>query len=226
MTTDFRTVWIAFGDIHDAAARVNDIPELAEAQGVLVTGDLTVLGGKKQASDILGAIQAKNRHILAQFGNMDLPDVNEWLSTNGCNLHRRVHEIMPGVAVLGMGGSTPTPFQTPGEFPDSTYAAWLDQAWKEAARFPQLILVSHTPPLDTACDRIHSGAHVGSRAVRTFLEEHAPALCLCGHIHESAGVDFVGKTQVINPGPLENGGYVVLTLSQDRVQAELKNTRH
>jgi Icc-related predicted phosphoesterase len=67
------------------------------------------------------------------------------------------------------------------------------------------IFVLHSPPLETACDVIGGGAHVGSRAIRAFLERHQPALSLSGHIHESPRLsgsyrDAIGRTPVVNPG--------------------------
>ncbi|MEM2929882.1 MAG: hypothetical protein QW797_03360 [Thermoproteota archaeon] len=46
------------------------------------------------------------------------------------------------------------------------------------------------------------GEHIGSVEVRRFIEEESPALCLCGHVHERAGLsEKIGRTLVINPGP-------------------------
>jgi Icc-related predicted phosphoesterase len=57
--------------------------------------------------------------------------------------------------------------------------------WQEAP----FILVSHSPPLDTSLDRIHGGAHVGSLAIRRFIEQWGPSgrlrVSLHGHVHES-----------------------------------------
>src|SRR5262249_38572621 len=50
------------------------------------------------------------------------------------------------------------------------------------------ILVTHSPPRDTACDLVQSGAHVGSRAIRAFVERHQPPALLSGHIHEAPRV--------------------------------------
>lgn len=73
------------------------------------------------------------------------------------------------------------------------------------------VFLFHGPPHDTALDRAaldgktvdHAplDVHVGSIAVRRFLEQRGPAVALCGHIHESARLtgswrDRVGATQV------------------------------
>lgn len=69
----------------------------------------------------------------------------------------------------------------------------------------ETVLVSHSPPRDTACDAIATGVHVGSRAVRAHVERHQPPIVLSGHIHESPRVtgayrDTLGRTVVVNPG--------------------------
>jgi Icc-related predicted phosphoesterase len=76
-----------------------------------------------------------------------------------------------------------------------------------AARTPpsETVCVLHSPPRDTRCDMIGARLHVGSRAVRRFVERHRPPLVLAGHIHESPRVsssyrDTVGETVVVNPG--------------------------
>ena len=76
-----------------------------------------------------------------------------------------------------------------------------------AARTPvgDTVLVLHSPPRDTRCDMIGARAHVGSRAIRSFVERHQPPLVLAGHIHESPRVsasyrDAIGRTVTVNPG--------------------------
>jgi Icc-related predicted phosphoesterase len=67
------------------------------------------------------------------------------------------------------------------------------------------LFVLHSPPRGTRCDVIHTGEHVGSRAIRRFVEARQPPLVLCGHIHESPRTsssfrDELGRTIVVNPG--------------------------
>ena len=170
----------------------------------------------------MAAINAHCPVLWAQIGNMDRPEVNAWLEETGCNLHTHTYELAPGVAVFGVGASTFTPFGTPSEFPESTFAEWLEGCWQKARRFPAQVLVSHNPPKDTACDVIPGNVHVGSSAVREFLEEAQPDVCLCGHIHEARAVDRVGRTVVINPGNLAAGGYALLRCQDGKLSVELK----
>jgi hypothetical protein len=214
--------WVVFGDVHGHTANLRRIPELARADGVIVTGDLTNRGGVAEAREVIESIAAVNPHILAQIGNMDLAPVQDWLDGQGRGLHLQAVELAPGLGVMGVGWSGLTPFHTPSEVPDFQLAAWLVDTYEKARHFKHLILVSHTPPHDTGTDVTGSGTHVGSRAVREFIERVQPGLCLTGHIHESRSVDRIGATMVVNPGDLASGGYALVTFANGVLAAELK----
>lgn len=90
------------------------------------------------------------------------------------------------------------------EHREPTIASALD-ALRGGASLADAVLVTHSPPRDTKCDLTASRIHVGSRAIREFVEQHQPRLVLSGHIHESPRVstafqDTVGRTVVVNPG--------------------------
>lgn len=214
-------LWVVVGDIHDEADNFAKIPELAQADGIIISGDITQLGGIAEAAKVLEKIGRPGLPILAQIGNMDKGEIDGWLNEKGINLHGRARELAPGIAIFGVGASTPTPFNTPSEFPEEAYAKWLDEEWSEAKKFPHTVLVSHNPPKDTPCDEIPGGIHVGSTAVREFLEKEQPDACLCGHIHEGRAKTKIGKTEVVNPGTLASGGYALLRLRDGRLFAEL-----
>lgn len=212
-------LWIAFGDIHDEIDNFNRIPELEQASGIIISGDLTIEGGRERAARVMDIVRKKNLPVLAQIGNMDKGEIDSWLNENGCNLHATVHELTPEIAIFGIGGSTFTPMHTCSEFSENAYAAWLDAEWEKASKYPHSILVSHNPPKDTLCDKINDALHPGSVAVRAFLEKNQPDLCICGHIHEGKAVDNIGKTVVINPGTLANGGYVIIRYKNGQLKA-------
>lgn len=213
--------WIVMGDLHGEAARFGDVPGLAEADGVIVTGDLTVAGGVAQARRVMDALVLRNPVVYAQIGNMDRGEVTGWLDERGWNTHLRVRELAPGVALMGLGGSTATPFGTPSEFSEAQYAGWLEGMGKEAGTWRHVVLSAHTPPFGTLCDVIGGGTHVGSSAVRDFILEAQPDVCLCGHIHESRAVDRLGRTVLVNPGAFAAGGYAVLRLAGDDLSVTL-----
>jgi len=74
------------------------------------------------------------------------------------------------------------------------------------------VLVSHPPPRGTDLDRSFAHLHVGSAAVRKFLDAGRANLCICGHIHESAGEQSVGGALCVNLGPFKNGNYALVRI--------------
>ncbi len=216
------TYWVAFGDIHEHVAMLERIREIPKAQGLLVSGDLTNIGGKSTARMILEEIRKYNPNIYAQIGNMDTKEVDKYLDELGINVHNKMVALNDRVYLLGMGHSITTPFNTPSEVQESQLEDWLSGHVKQAARASHLIFMSHTPPYGTRTDLLNTGANVGSKAVREFIEEVQPEVCITGHVHEADIEDYVGATKVINPGPLSGGGYVWIGFDGVGLDAQLR----
>ena len=216
-----RPFWIAIGDIHDDVSQIGHVPGISQAQGILISGDITNWGSRARAQSLLKQIERFNGRILAQIGNMDTRDVEDLLEEKGFNVHARATELGFNIGLIGVGYSTPTPFGTPSEVSDTRIRAWLDEAIQQARNFEYLILMAHDPPFGTRTDQVRPGQSVGSRAVREFIEKYQPAVCITGHIHESRAVDWIGKTQIINPGLFGSGGYVLVRLADGKLEAEL-----
>ncbi len=215
--------WIAYGDIHSSSANLEGMKELGGAAGTIISGDLTFAGGRKPAEKVLKICNKYNRVLAAQIGNMDLPEVTDYLREEGINLHGHAISLSPEITLVGIGGSNHTPFNTPSEFSEEDYRALLRSAIGEAGDYQHLVLVSHAPPYNTKCDTLRDGNHAGSKAVREFIEEIQPELCICGHIHEARGTDKIGGTTIINPGTLSDGGYIKIYEQDGKLQAELLN---
>ncbi len=59
---------------------------------------------------------------------------------------------------------------------------------------------------------------VGSHAVRDAIKKYQPGVALHGHIHESRGVQKIGRTLCINPGSDYSSGVLrgaVVDLAED-----------
>ncbi|KHK04200.1 metallophosphoesterase [Desulfovibrio sp. TomC] len=216
-----KAFWIGVGDIHDDVSILGRIPDFGSALGIVVSGDLTIKGGVAAAKRVIEAVRGANPVILAQIGNMDKAEVDGYLTAEGINMHATGRVTAQGVGFFGCGWSTPTPFGTPSEAGEDQIAAWLEAAYETVAHCPHLVLVSHTPPINTAADKVGAGAHVGSQAVRDFIERVQPEVCLTGHIHESIAVDTLGRTLVVNPGALAAGGYARIELGPQGLTARL-----
>lgn len=211
---------IAFGDIHMDPGAVESIPSIHSADLVIITGDITNYGNANAAEKMISRLLSINRNLLGVAGNLDKPDVARYLEENELSLHGS-GRIFGKLGLMGLGGSNYTPFKTPYEFSEQELAAFLAAGLSRIQGAGDFILVSHTPPFRTQTDRLANGSHVGSTAVRTFIEQQQPALCLTGHIHESAGEDVIGRTRVLNPGMLKHGGYIEVILEKDTIKAAL-----
>jgi Icc-related predicted phosphoesterase len=213
---------VGLTDLHGETEGLLGIGEIRGADLVLIAGDLTHFGHAAEAARVVDAIRDINPEILAVPGNCDFPDAAEWLAEQGLSLHGRCLE-RDGVAFLGLGGSLPCPGTTPLEFGEAELATFLDEATSELDPGTSTVFLTHQPPSETAVDRIHSGAHVGSSSVRRFIEERQPLVCLTGHIHEARGVDTISETRIINPGPARRGGYALIEIEDTTLaRAELR----
>lgn len=202
----------AMTDLHGSLRALDTVKEqIAAADLLLVCGDITNFGDRSEAKEIIDRLMEVNATLFAVAGNCDREGVEAYLTERGINLHGRLrtHE---GIALAGLGGSLPGPGPTPNTASEEELGAVL--AGIPDSDGAPLVLVSHQPPFDTAADVISSGRHVGSRSVRSFIEERRPLLCLSGHIHESIGQSDLEGCRVVNAGPFGSGRYALIEVSE------------
>ncbi|HEC99528.1 MAG TPA: serine/threonine protein phosphatase [Proteobacteria bacterium] len=212
---------IAFGDIHERTENIEKIKDLSRADCVIITGDLTNVGGIDKAKLVLENVRRHNSNLHAQAGNFDQKKVQDYLTELHINLHANGF-LIENAGIFGVGGSNYTPFNTPIEYSEEEINNFIYQGFTKVKNAALKIFVTHAPPFDTSVDVVSGGHHVGSKAVRSFIEEHQPQVCITGHIHEATGRDTIGQTIVINPGMLKNGGYVEILIDAKDIKAELK----
>jgi len=215
---------LVMSDIHGNVEAVEIARTYREDVDVAVlSGDIASYGGGRGEEIIKGITQHIGNTVFV-IGNCDYPSEfsAEWLQP--FNIHGR-HKVILGYYFLGLGGSPPSPFHMPFEMPDKELEAILKRAYESLpfeVNSEKLILVSHSPPKKTKLDKIRLGLHVGSEAVRRFIEIAQPILCICGHIHEARGIDKLGRTVLVNPGPAMKGYYALVEISNGKVEVELK----
>lgn len=193
----------AFPDLHDRAETLKDIRHiLADVDAVLLPGDMTN-GKAEHLHQILNLIEPVNEQILAVCGNMDTEAMNMWLHREGISIHRH-HYLLDDIAILGCGGALP--FAGSYVFDEKTLTGFLQDTLSGIPEAMPKILICHQPPYGCTLDLLPSGDHVGSHAVREFIERVQPLICFTGHIHEATGTDTIGETRIINPGPLWQSG--------------------
>jgi uncharacterized protein len=213
---------VSFGDVHMATrnlARMGEV--MRDCDLVILSGDLTNFGGPDDARKVLADVRRACPNVLALSGNLDQREVMPFLEAEGISLHGR-GTVVEGVGIFGCGGSNITPFHTPTELTEDEIYAALRAGYEQVRDARPLLMICHTPPFKTKCDRILSGAPVGSTAARRFIEEVRPDVCISGHIHESAAEDSIGPTRVFNAGPFKGGGYIVLRAKGGVIDARLE----
>ncbi|VVB66930.1 3',5'-cyclic adenosine monophosphate phosphodiesterase CpdA [Candidatus Norongarragalina meridionalis] len=203
---------ICFSDVHAEEIAIEwaqAMIDRANPEIAIICGDFTTRGPLGFAEDFLDAIKIP---CVAVFGNMDESPVAELLENRGVSVHLKTKKVA-GIIFAGIGGSNPTPFGTPSEYSEKEITEMLSGVMVS----PQTIFVSHFPPLDTKADFIN-GKHVGSPALRAFIEKKQPRACICGHIHEAEGVDRIGKTKIIKVPALQHGKALLLDMENLEVE--------
>jgi Icc-related predicted phosphoesterase len=75
------------------------------------------------------------------------------------------------------------------------------------------IFISHSPPYGLEVD--YTGVkHIGSRAVKKYVENYQPKLMICGHAHEGRGIVKINETIIANSGAAKNGYCAVIDLGE------------
>ncbi len=99
--------FIAFGDVHESTGMLALVPELTEAEALIITGDITNRGSREAADHVIEEVTRFNPRVLAQPGNMDTDIVQAYLVERGVDIHLKVRELAPGLGLMGVGLSTP-----------------------------------------------------------------------------------------------------------------------
>jgi len=205
---------IAFADVHGSYDRVGEILAAETSfDAVIVGGDLTTHGTTDEACSAIQGIQKFGKPVLAVAGNMDLPAFDVAYETLHVNINAK-GIVVGDAGFFGIAGSPFTPMNTPYEISEAEIARRANMGWRDVNSARWKIFVPHAPPRGTALDKILIGKHVGSLAVREFVELRQPDVLVCGHIHESRGIDVLGKTQMVNCGTAARGYYAVIEMSE------------
>jgi len=172
---------IAFGDVHMQPERAKRIPEIRRADCIVVNGDLTIHGGRAEALSVVDALSELNGNLYAHIGNMDEPEVDVMFTEMGINLNGR-GVLVGDVGLFGLGGSPPTPFNTPSEFSERELEATLRKAYEDVKEARIKILFSHPPPCRYGCgphrERAACGKLFGPKIPRG---DGLQSLCLRTH---------------------------------------------
>ena len=206
---------LALSDLHGNYSHVKALQNNAgKIDAVLIAGDITDFGPDEKALELLAMFKEP---VLAIPGNCDYPSIVELLNEKGVNLHKS-RRTFNNITFIGLGGSNPTPFNTPFELSEEEIAKNMETLFEGLE--DRIILLSHAPPKNTL-DKLPFG-NVGSEALVGALGKCD--LVVCGHIHEARGTMRVNDTLVVNPGMAANGEAAVITIN-DEISVEFIDSK-
>jgi uncharacterized protein len=187
---------------------------------LLLGGDLTNFGTPGDVEKIVHIAQLSNSPVFAVAGNCDSAPVDQRLMELGVSVAGR-GMIIKDVGIHGLSAAPPWHKGMYG-FTEVELAQHLQAGYDEIKNQNAQwhVVLTHVPPQGIKLDRTHFFQHVGSSALREFVDKTQPALVVCGHVHESRGVDTIGRTTVVNCGPAGSGYYAIAELD-DEVHVEL-----
>ncbi len=212
---------LVVADIHGDFEALSSVLENVEVKfdAVVCPGDFTDIGlslmgfsREDMLRIVLEELLGLGKPVLALPGNHDPPETHRIFDEYGVNLHNRGKEV-GGVGFFGFGGAK-TPFDTPFEPSEEETARGLAKAFAEVAGAKKKIIITHNPPKNTKLDVVSSGAHVGSQVIRDFILKNKPDAGTSAHIHEAGGVDVLGTTKLIYPGPISAGRVGLITANE------------
>jgi len=214
---------LATADFHgslEASKRAALKAKNIRAGVVVVCGDITHFGLIEHAEKVLSPLTALKLPVLYVPGNCDpLSLIEREIEDVQC-IHGKCQTI-GNLSFIG-AGSIPVDrvHPSPLEVSDEEIFAALTQGLKQCKSPRSVIVVAHSPPVNTKLDIAHFGGHVGSPSLRQFIEQNQPSIVFCGHIHEARGIDYIGDTVVVNTGPARHG-YCVTANFNKKVEVQL-----
>ena len=196
---------LLFGDLHgDQNATRRIAAQLKRVDYGFCLGDVVSFGqGLSQALDLLDV----GTEVYILPGNHE----TEAAMQRACAAHPHFHYFhgqhvgLGTTTFSGLGGGVEASLGMPFELSRDTASRLL----RTFSKLPNLVLISHTPPYDTAVDLARGGQHIGARSIRSFILEAKPAAVYSGHVHEAEGkTDSLGSTPLRAVGRM---GYTIET---------------
>lgn len=172
-----------FATIHDKLRQI-------QADAVVLAGDIL---SYRRSRDWRRFLENLPVNVFFVRGNSDPAHLEQWAraSRNVRSLHLAPVDL-GRFDLVGVSGTLPLPFHSRTGWNETRVLRRLKPMVHSRA-----VLVAHPPPRGH-CDRVLGRFHAGSRGLFRLIRETCPAVAICGHIHEAAGMDRIGDTLVVN----------------------------
>ncbi len=223
---------LVISDIHGSTENIEKLQSVfKDCDLVLFGGDFARFNHAETGKPALEALRKSHDSVFAVLGNCDEAEFISEVEDADMSVQKSM-VFTDGLVIAGSGGGSKFSGDTPFERTEEELVSDFDviknslaQIKDEDGKCSSLVLIMHNPPKDTKADMIPGGIHVGSEQLRKFVEEVQPLLVVTGHIHESAGIDKIGETTVINPGALLEGKYAVAEIEKSEEKWTVKSAQ-
>jgi uncharacterized protein len=187
--------FLTFVDLHEDKKYLKELIKRASQDDidfVVCAGDITLFG--RGLRYILKQFNNLNKKVYLIPGNHESDRMFKEVISDYPNCINFNHKVIKkdDYVLLGYGGG--------GFSAQDPEFRKISREWYSKYQDSKVILVTHGPPANTTIDLLEK-RHVGNLDYRKFVERIKPKLMICGHLHETAGMqDKIDKTIVINPG--------------------------
>ncbi len=187
---------LAISDVHGDRHFIKEMAEKGAEEKVdlvILAGDLADHDGN--VSGLIGPFKEKGLEVAVIPGNHEgLAEVAFLKEKYGIkNLHGYVLKI-GDVGIFGCGYADVGIHQ----LSEEEFFQTLKKAHDSLKDVKKKLMVTHVQPSDSI---LGLGIFPGSTGVRKAIEELKPDLHICGHVHETHGIEeVIGSTRVINVG--------------------------
>jgi Icc-related predicted phosphoesterase len=171
--------------------------------------------------------------VFMAAGNDDLMEVDPVIDSSTTIVNADLKKLMvKDYEMITLSWSNPTPWDTEREYPEEALEAKIDELAGQIENMETAIFNLHVPPYDTQIDQApklsdrlvpstDESIPAGSKAVLEAIKRYQPMLGLHGHIHESRGIQKLGRTLCINPGSEYSEGIlrgVIVILKKNKIK--------
>ena len=193
---------LAASDIHGDINAVEKLAKRAKDKKVdlvILAGDLSIFGDGLEG--LLKPFKDAKKKVALIPGNHDSEADIFLLKQRYPDMLYDMHSYAFRIGDVGFFGCGLANIG-PNELSEYEIKKRIENSFKYINDSKKKVMVVHVPPYRTKLDKIGKNTSVGSTSVREMIEKLKPDKCICGHIHETFGLeDRLGNTDIINAGP-------------------------
>lgn len=193
---------LAASDIHGDLQAAESLARKAKREKVdliILAGDLSVFGNGLEG--LLKPFRETDKKVALIPGNHDSEADIFMLKQRYPDVIYDLHNYSFRIGDIGFFGCGLANIG-PNELSEKEIRRKIESSYNYIKGSKKKVMVVHVPPYNTKLDTLGKNMKIGSTAVREMIEKIRPNACICGHIHETFGLeDTLDETRIINAGP-------------------------